>query len=94
MPVTKMKKNKKNPHYGFLISWDQKMPKKANVKGETKFDKNKGIASFRHSKKADYLAQAEANSITKKTIIRSLITISLILILELVVYLAWTEIVK
>ena len=62
-----------------------------HVKGETKFEANSESASSKHAKKADSLAQAEATGTTKKAIIRSLIIISLILILELVIYLAWTK---
>ncbi len=84
-------KKDKSRHYGFLVSWSQNEAKKAHVKGETKIEKIKVSASGRHAKKADSLAQAEAVSHTKKDILRSLILISLILILELVVYLAWNR---
>lgn len=91
MAVTRTRKNKKSPHYGFLVSWDQNSSKIASVKGETKIDKISSSASSRHGKRADSLAQAEANTYVKKDLIRSLIIISLILILELVVYLAWNR---
>lgn len=91
MAIYKTHKNKKDKHYGFLVSWDQKAVKNERVKGETKITSDLASASIRHGKKADSLAQAEPRLNVKKDIIRSLITISLVLILELVVYLAWTE---
>jgi len=91
MAETRTRKNKENPHYGFLVSWEPKREKKAHVKGETKFDTNDMPASIRRGKKADSLAQAEAGASIKRDVVRSLIIISLILILELVVYLAWNR---
>lgn len=91
MSVARTRKNKSNPHYGFLVSWDQNNLKSNHVKGETKSALDSKSASSRHSKKADSLAQAELSLNVKKDIVRSLIIISLILILELVVYLAWTK---
>jgi len=49
------------------------------------------LGSDRHAKRAESLAQAEAATINRKSIVRSLIRISLILILELVIYLAWSK---
>lgn len=91
MTGVRIRKNKENPHYGFLVSWEPKREKKAHVKGETKFSTNDTSASIRHGKKADSLAQAEIGASVKKDVVRSLIIISLILILELVVYLAWNR---
>ena len=91
MAIQKSRKNKKNPNYGFLISWDKNASKIAHVKGETKNPLKAKSASVRHGKKADSLAQAESGVNVKKDIIRSLLIISLVLILELVVYLAWTK---
>jgi len=89
MARVRTRKNKENPHYGFLVSWDPGQAKTAHVKGETKIEAQGITASARRGKKADSLAQAEAGAYIKKDIVRSLIVISLILILELVVYLAW-----
>ncbi len=91
MAITRNRERKAHPHYGFLVSWDPKGSKKAGVKGETKIEKGTASASTWHGKKADSLAQAEATGTTKKDIFRSLIIISLILIVELVVYLAWNK---
>ncbi|EKE12590.1 MAG: hypothetical protein ACD_13C00157G0008 [uncultured bacterium] len=89
--MVRTRKNKKSPHYGFLISSLEEQPKIAYVKGETNFAKDKYSASTKHRKNADSLAQPEARLSIKKDILRSLVTISLILILELVVYLAWNK---
>ncbi len=88
MAVTRSRKNKRNPHYGFLVSWEPKQTKSASVKGESKIEYSDRLASIRHGKRADSLAQAEPNAYIKKDLVRSLIVISLVLILELVVYLA------
>lgn len=85
------RKKKEKPHYGFLVSWAPNEGKTSYVKRESNFDKKTSLASNRHGKNADSLAQAEADNIAKKGIIRSLIHISLILILELMVYLAWNK---
>lgn len=91
MAITRTRKNKENPHYGFLLSWQPREVKTTHVKGEPTFSKDDALASDRHGKRADSLAQAEAGSTIKKGIVRSLILISLILILELVIYLAWNK---
>lgn len=91
MSGKKSYKSKKNPHYGFLISQQENQSKIAYVNRETNFAKFNHTASVKHSEKADSLAQPEAKTLTKKDILRSLAIISLILILELVVYLAWNK---
>lgn len=91
MAQVRTRKNKENPHYGFLVSWEPKASKDEAVKRES-FNVSKNIsASIRHKKNADSLAQEETSKVAKKGIVRSLIRISLILILELVIYLAWTK---
>ncbi|KKR44896.1 hypothetical protein A2434_00285 [Candidatus Woesebacteria bacterium RIFOXYC1_FULL_41_14] len=91
MAQSRTRKNKKTPNYGFLVSWEPKQVKKAYVKRESKFDTDATSASTKHVKKADSLAQPEAKTKIKKDIIRSLTIIGLILILELVIYLAWNK---
>jgi hypothetical protein len=91
MSVNRTRKNKEKTHYGFLVSWNEKRPSGSRVKGETNIGNNLASASGNHRKNADSLAQAEATGTVKKDIIQSLIRISLILILELVVYLAWNK---
>ena len=91
MAITRTRKNKENPHYGFLVSWQPKPASQARVKGESNSDKITLLATPSHGKRAESLAQEASNEGTKKNIIRSLILISFILILELVVYLAWNK---
>lgn len=79
------RENKLNPHYSFLVSWQ---PGKAGVKGELKSATNNFSHKVSIAKSADILAQAASYEAIKKDIFKSLILISLILILELVVYLA------
>jgi hypothetical protein len=68
-----------------------KVLKNEAVKRESQSDTKNVSASISHKKNADSLAQAEAIKTAKKGIVRSLIRISLILIVELVIYLAWTK---
>ena len=88
MAELRSRKNKENPHYNFLVSWEPKPASQAHVKREQASDKIDVVATLRHGKSAESMAQASPNVHTKKSIVRSLILICLILILELVVYLA------
>jgi hypothetical protein len=89
--VHRTRKNKENPHYGFLVSWQPKDRPQAHVKGELNSNKISVSATVRHSKKAVSLAQEASAPDLKQSIIRSLILISFILILEIVIYLAWNK---
>ena len=91
MAIHRTRENKENPHYGFLVSWQPKDRSQARVKGESKFEKFASPATSRHEKNAVSMAQGTLALGIKKSIIRSLILISFILILELVVYLAWNK---
>lgn len=91
MAQVRTRKNKVNPHYGFLVSWEPNTSKNEPVKRESiRYEKHIS-ASTKRKENADSLAQAESGVQAKKGIVRSLIRISLILILELVIYLAWTK---
>jgi hypothetical protein len=91
MAEHRTKKRKQTTHYPFLVSWQPKAGFQARVKGERDSAKNKPLGTTRLKERADLLAQ-EAKSVSiKKSIIRSLILISLVLILELVLYLAWIK---
>ena len=91
MAAYRTRKSKENPHYGFLVSWEPKDASQARVKRESNSDKIVGSATLTHGKSAESLAQGELGSVNKKNIYRSLILVGLILILELVVYLAWNK---
>lgn len=88
MAIHRTRKNKENPHYGFLVSWQ---PAEPHVKGESKIESKAISFEAKGPKKADILAQAETGRFIKKDILKSLILVSLILILELVVYFAWSR---
>jgi len=89
--IERTRKNKENPHYGFLVSWQPNSHSQARVKRESNSDNISKLATTRHEEKAVSMAQGALALGTKKSIIRSLILISFILILELVVYLAWNK---
>jgi hypothetical protein len=63
----------------------------AHVKGESNSDKISLPATLRHSKRAESSAQQASISKIKRGIIKSLIIVSLVVILELVIYLAWNK---
>lgn len=86
MAVHRNRKNKENPHYGFLVSWK---PNEAHVKREPALEKKLGSDKADKVKKADYMAQQTGSRSIKKNLIKSLILVSFILILEVVIYLAW-----
>ena len=73
MAIHRTREEKRNPHYQFLYSWDQKTHSQAGVKGKAKIEAKSDLALIS----------------VKKDIARSLILVSFILIMELVVYLAW-----
>jgi hypothetical protein len=102
MAELRTRKNKENPHYGFLVSWppaqraswpegQPKQASEARVKRESNLDKEVSPAIPTHGKRAESLAQDELATGIKRNIYRSLILVGLILILELVVYLAWNK---
>lgn len=88
MAEHRTRKNKETPHYGFLVSWQ---PAKTDVKGESKISLDANSTIHKHDKSADILAQDQNLRSTKKDIIKSLILVSLILLIELVIYLAWNK---
>ena len=88
MPIQRTRKNKENAHYGFLVSWSPDQPR---VKGELGLtEKNIGYKP-KLGKSADLLAQDDNNKLIKSDIIKSLIRVGFILILELVIYFAWSR---
>lgn len=89
MSKRKERKKREVTHYPFLVSWK---PDGGGVKGKTRTHHSPDKAVSGQAKKADSLAQDDASRLAKKNIVRSLIIISLVLILEIVVYLAWNEI--
>lgn len=94
MSITRTRKknrtlrDKENPHYNFLYSWT---PSEARVKRESDLINKKEPMKLSASKRADIQAKQDSSDRIKKDIIRSLILVSFILILEVVVYLAWSK---
>ncbi len=79
------RKNKENPHYNFLYSWT---PTEARVKRETAATEKVVSVRLSASKKAAELAKDNSIRRIKKDIVRSLALVGLVLIAEVVVYLA------
>jgi len=73
MGKNRTKKQKENPHYQSLVSWQPKTSFQARVKRQAKNEPESDLAQLS----------------VKKNVIRSLLIASLIFSLELVVYLAW-----
>lgn len=88
MSITRTRKNKENPHYNFLYSWT---PSEPGVKRETNLEDKKINMKLSPSKMAEIQAKEDSAVRIKKDILKSLILVSLVLILELVVYLAWSK---
>ncbi len=88
MAIQRTRKDKQSPHYNFLYSWT---PSEARVNRESKFSDKAVTVKLSASKKADIQAKEDSMGRIKKDIIKSLILVSFIIILELVVYLAWSK---
>jgi len=71
-----------------LYSWQ---PSEAGVKRESTLNKETVKMKLSASKRADIQAKEDSLTRTKKDIVKSLILVSFIIILELVVYLAWSK---
>ena len=91
MAIHRTRKNKENPNFKFLVSWQPKPPSEARVNREQVSDKFIAGTKPGELKRAESLAQGDTSVNVKKNIVRSLILIGLILSLELVVYLAWSK---
>lgn len=71
-----------------MYSWT---PPEARVNRESKLSDKTVTVKLSASKKADIQAKEDSIGRIKKDIIKSLILVSFIIILELVVYLAWSK---
>ncbi|KKR26973.1 MAG: hypothetical protein UT58_C0002G0006 [Microgenomates group bacterium GW2011_GWC1_39_7b] len=85
MAVHRTRKNKENPHYNFLYSWQ---PSEPHVNRETSLTEKTIKSNQGYAKRANLLTKDDDLPRIKKDIIKSLILVSFILILETVVYLA------
>lgn len=85
MAIHRTRKNKESPNYNFLYSWS---PSEADVKGESQIAKKLTHAKLSSAKNAEIQAKDNLNERIKKDILKSLALVSLMLITEVVVYLA------
>lgn len=95
MSRKRTRERKENIHYPFLVSWQESSKKdssQASVKGESKNARLSESQIVANPKRADNQANWAEFEFIKKDIVKSLITTSLVLILEVVVYLAWKRI--
>ena len=72
-------------HHKPTLSWSPE----SRVNRQINIGSNQKTADSKGTERADLLAKDRSGSNTKRDIIKSLITVSFILCLELVVYLAW-----
>ena len=87
--IHRSRKNKENPHYQFLVSWE---PSHARVKRESYSNEIAPEPKLSASKRAEIQAKEDSMVRIKKDIIKSLLTVSFVLIAEVVVYLARNQI--
>ncbi len=88
MAIQRTRKNKENPHYGFLVSWK---PSEPHVKRELKIAPASDTATTDRLKRANLSEKVASVRHIKGDILRSLITVGIVLTLEVVVYLAWNK---
>lgn len=91
MPKHRTREQKESPNYSSLISWkpDSQALSGSSVKGQFKnHAQGKTFEAGRH-KSADSLDKNDVSVSIKRDLVKSLILASLIIALELVVYLAW-----
>ncbi len=84
MAKRRTRSQKENPHYQPTYSW--------NVKRNSSPDSKIPKGRVTKSERADLTVKQASLASTKKDIVRSLALVALILIAELVVYLAWKRI--
>ena len=72
-------------HHKPTLSWSPQ----SDVNRQINIGSTAKTAGSKDAERADLLAKGELGSNTKRAIIKSLITVSFILCLELVIYLAW-----
>lgn len=86
MAKRRTKKQKAAAKHTFNLSW---APPEPGVKGQFNFEPKKPKASSHKHESAISLAKDGSLASIKKDIVKSLILVSLILALEVVLYLAW-----
>lgn len=88
MSKKRTRSQKQNTHYNFSLSWSPqaRVNRQINIGSKAKNTASKDINN------ADITVKEPSGTNLKKDIIKSLITVSFILSLELVIYLAWNAI--
>jgi len=86
MAKRRTKKQKAAAKHNINLSW---APSEPSVKGQFNFEPKKPKASSQKHENAISLAKDGSLASIKKDIVKSLILVSLILALEVVLYLAW-----
>lgn len=89
MAKKRTRKNKEKVHHQFLYSWDQNEDSKASVNRDLNFTSKLTKTKLSKSEKADIMAKETLLASNKKSIVRSLMLASFILVAELVIYLGW-----
>ena len=92
MTKRRTKKQKQGARHTFNLSWapgEENEPRKPGVKGQFNIEPKKPNPSFHKRESALNLAKDASLASIKKDIVKSLILVSLILALEVVLYLAW-----
>lgn len=92
MARRRTRKDKERAHHSFLYSWEGQPEGRQirhDVKGHFKNEPKEVSKNFGKGKSADNLAKVGSLASIKRDMVKSLILASLILGIELVVYLAW-----
>lgn len=91
MPKHRTRSQKETPNYSFLISWkpDGQTSVGSSVKGQFKNHAQGHLSEANRNKNANLLDKNDTFVSTKRDLAKSLILASLIITLELMVYLAW-----
>jgi hypothetical protein len=85
MAEHRTRREKENVRHNFTLSWTPT----GSVNRQINIGSREKTAGSNKAESADLLAKDHSGSSTKRGIIKSLITVSFILCLELVIYLAW-----
>ncbi len=91
MPKHRTRKEKETPNYSFLVSWkpDPQSSPGSPVKGQFKTHARAESSEAKGLKNAKSLDKNDVFVFTKRDLVKSLVLASLVIALELMIYLAW-----
>ena len=91
MPKHRTREQKETPNYSFLVSWkpDTQSSPGSSVKGQFQTHARAESDEADSHKRAKFLDKSDVFVFNKRGLVKSLILASLIIGMELVVYLAW-----